>query len=262
MSLIKTLFISRYGDDGYIVQADYSQLEVVAIACLTGDGVLIQELKDGKDMHKASAEAYFQIPYDEITKENRTDAKPITFLIQYGGTSYGLSRELDIPEAKAQGYIDNYYGKYTGIKAAHDRWFLEGTNGKGLWRSPTGRYLMFPKNFNGTINEKKVKNYPGQSVATGDIVPLMLGVLYRKWLQQDQEFRDNCKLINTIHDSFIFDIHEKVLDKFYKWCDNEVLSHTNEYAKSVFGLDWPLQIKFDFEQGQKWSELESINVSV
>ena len=102
------------------IDADYSQIELRVLAHISGDENMCEAFNNGEDIHKQAASKVFGIPMDEVTKEQRSDAKAVNFGIVYGISEYGLGMQLGIPQKKAKEYIDQYLEKYSGIKTFMD----------------------------------------------------------------------------------------------------------------------------------------------
>ena len=98
------------------IDADYSQIELRVLAHISNDEHMIQAFKNGEDIHKQAASKVFNIPIDEVTKEQRSSAKAVNFGIVYGISDFGLGEQLHIPRKKAKQYIEQYLQMYSGIK--------------------------------------------------------------------------------------------------------------------------------------------------
>ena len=98
------------------IDADYSQIELRVLADISGDEHMIQAFKNGEDIHKQAASKVFNVPIEEVTKEQRSDAKAVNFGIVYGISDFGLGEQLGISRKKAKQYIEQYLEQYSGIK--------------------------------------------------------------------------------------------------------------------------------------------------
>lgn len=98
------------------IDADYSQIELRVLASISGDKHMIEAFKEGQDIHKQAASKVFKTPIDEVTKEQRSNAKAVNFGIVYGISEFGLGEQLGIGRKKAKQYIDEYLEQYSGIK--------------------------------------------------------------------------------------------------------------------------------------------------
>ena len=119
MSEIKHCFVSRF-PEGVIVEADFSQLEVIGLAALSRDPLLIEDLLAGRDMHRYFAAQLFNCTEDQVTKAQRTLTKRFTFQLQYGGGAAGLAKKNGVSKEVAERFIGTYYGRYSVVKAWQD----------------------------------------------------------------------------------------------------------------------------------------------
>jgi DNA polymerase-1 len=261
-SKFKMIFTSRWGKDGVIIEADKKQLEVVAAAFLSGDVVLKAEINSGVDMHYNNAEWVYKKPKEQVTDDERTLVKRQTFELLYGASPFGLARSVGCTEEEAKAFIDGFYTKYKGIAAWHKK--LENEvyrNAKmsddglrtSIYTNISGRKLKFKevirKNGSREFNLPDIKNYPVQSFATGDIVPVQLGRLYRALLPH----RDKVLLINTVHDSVLLDCKKEFAEETCKIIKN-VLEYSR-WMKELWNIDFDLPLKVDISIGNSWYDL-------
>ena len=111
-----------------------------------------------------------------------------------------------------------------------------------------------------SFSPTEVKNYPVQGGATGDIVPMVLGKLYRV-LRNNTTLRDRCLLINTVHDSVVFDIHNDVLELAISVI-KVTMESAPEYIKQTFGFNFPLPLKVGMSYGPNWMEQSEVDFEV
>lgn len=281
MSDIKDCFTSRWAD-GWIMEADFSQLEVYALAFLSQCPQLIQDLTAGLDIHGINAELLFGRGY---TDKERRLAKTLSFQLQYGAGPMSMAKTNDIPITTARDFINNYYHRYPEILTWQDHIMQEvkknrqptGTRTKngfprGMSKigSVSGRQYTFweyDNTFAGGFGGKlpdtefslpQMKNYPVQGFATGDIVPLVLGKLYYV-LKNDDELRDNALLINTIHDSIMLDVRDAHKIKAAKTV-KRVMESAPQLLKGSLGIDFNLKLKADVKIGRSWGEMKELNL--
>ena len=112
--------VFKPAQDCVYIDADYSQIELRVLAHISGDKNMIEAFNNGEDIHKQAASRVFGIPMEEVTKEQRSNAKAVNFGIVYGISEYGLGMQLGIPQKKAKMYIEQYLEKYEGIKKFMD----------------------------------------------------------------------------------------------------------------------------------------------
>ena len=115
---IREAFVAESGN--ILVSLDYSQIELRILAHIAKIDALKQAFHDGKDIHAMTASEMFDVPLDQMTPEIRRQAKAINFGVIYGISGFGLARNLRIPRAEAQGFIDRYFDRFPGIKEYMD----------------------------------------------------------------------------------------------------------------------------------------------
>lgn len=288
MASIKECFVSRWGDDGCIMEADFSQLEVIGAAEISGDVNMMQDIRDGIDSHSQSASwLNTQHTYEEIRQgyldENpyfdklRKNAKAPRFELQYGAGAPSIAANNDLELDVSKGFIENYYARYYGLKAFQDSVAEDVEQGKyavdkdsegrvvyaGDYKSVTGRGYHFlqseaPKFMRKrgvwySFSPTKFKNYPMQGFATGDIVPEMLGRVMRGLFKY--KLYDKCLPINTIHDSIIFDVHKSQLAESARVV-RSIMQAAPLAMKKRFGLELSLPFHVDVEVGCNWNEMK------
>ena len=189
---VKKVFISRW-DGGQIMEADFAQLEFRVAAFLSQDPVAMEEVRNGFDVHSYTAKVITDAGQDT----SRQDAKAHTFAPLYGATGFGRT-----PSEAA--YYHHFNDKYQGIARWHEKLATEALTTKNI-ATPSGRKFSFPdvqRQENGRVSYfTQIKNYPVQSFATADIVPLAL-------LHIDSllAYAKSC-IVNTVHDSIVIDVH-------------------------------------------------------
>ena len=234
---IKKHFVSRFVG-GKIVEADYSQLEVIVLAELSQDGQLKQDIMDGVDVHAINAKKLFGAHF---TEEHRRLAKTLSFQLQYGSSAAGMAKSNNIAKHTAQAFIDAYYDRYPGVKRYHEQ-LIEGAKiarvpsehrtklgmpaGTFTLVSPTGRRYVFIeedkwKTGETSFSTTKLKNYIVQGTATGDIVPMMLGEIYYD-LKSKPDWDGRVMMINTVHDSIAFDVAPEFVDEVCEYLLNKL----------------------------------------
>jgi DNA polymerase I-like protein with 3'-5' exonuclease and polymerase domains len=287
MASIKECFKSRWGSEGVIMEADFSQLEVIGAAEISGDMNMKQDILDGIDSHSQSASwLNTQYTYEEIREgylagdkmfeKLRKNAKAPRFELQYGAGAKSIAANNGISEDAAKGFIHNYYDRYATLKEFQDgvaedvestKYPVEKIGSRvryaGDWTSITGRRYYFeqgdaPKFMAGkgvyySFSPTKFKNYPMQGFATGDIVPEMLGRVVRALFKYN--LYDKCLPINTIHDSIIFDVHKDNLPTSSRVVQ-KVMQAAPLAMEKRFGLKLSLPFNVDVEVGDSWDEMK------
>ncbi len=239
--LIRKVFIP---EDGYrFVDADYSQIELRVLAHCSGDEHLIQAYKEQSDIHRITASQVFHIPFDEVTPQQRRNAKAVNFGIVYGISSFGLSQDLSITRKEAAKYIDDYFATYPGIKTFLDHAVTHAKE-EGYVVTLFGRRRPVPElsssNFmQRSFGERVAMNSPIQGAAADIIKIAMIRVNQRL---KDQKMKS--RLVLQVHDELLIEAYEPELDEVQK-----ILKEEMEHAAE---LKVPLEI--DMHTGDNWYE--------
>ena len=237
---IRQAFIAREGFT--VVAADYSQIELRIMAHLSQDQGLINAFTQGKDIHRSTAAEIFGVALDEVTSEQRRNAKAINFGLIYGMSAFGLSRQLGIGRADAQSYMDLYFKRYPGVQTfMHD--IREKAKAQGYVETLFGRRLYLPdiNSSNGMRRkaaERVAINAPMQGTAAD--------IIKRAMIQLDQKLQNDpdIAMIMQVHDELVFEVRsEKVA--FY----SELIKTQMESA-----ADLVVPLIVEVGQGANWDE--------
>ena len=237
---IRQAFIAREGFT--VVAADYSQIELRIMAHLSQDQGLINAFTQGKDIHRSTAAEIFGVALDEVTSEQRRNAKAINFGLIYGMSAFGLSRQLGIGRADAQSYMDLYFKRYPCVQTfMHD--IREKAKAQGYVETLFGRRLYLPdiNSSNGMRRkaaERVAINAPMQGTAAD--------IIKRAMIQLDQKLQNdpNIAMIMQVHDELVFEVRsEKVA--FY----SELIKTQMESA-----ADLVVPLIVEVGQGTNWDE--------
>lgn len=237
---IRQAFIAREGFT--VVAADYSQIELRIMAHLSQDQGLINAFTQGKDIHRSTAAEIFGVALDEVTSEQRRNAKAINFGLIYGMSAFGLSRQLGIGRADAQSYMDLYFKRYPGVQTfMHD--IREKAKAQGYVETLFGRRLYLPdiNSSNGMRRkaaERVAINAPMQGTAAD--------IIKRAMIQLDQTLQNDpdIVMIMQVHDELVFEVRsEKVA--FY----SELIKTQMESA-----ADLVVPLIVEVGQGNNWDE--------
>ena len=237
---IRQAFIAREGFT--VVAADYSQIELRIMAHLSQDQGLINAFTQGKDIHRSTAAEIFGVSLDEVTSEQRRNAKAINFGLIYGMSAFGLSRQLGIGRADAQSYMDLYFKRYPGVQTfMHD--IREKAKAQGYVETLFGRRLYLPdiNSSNGMRRkaaERVAINAPMQGTAAD--------IIKRAMIQLDQKLQNDpdIAMIMQVHDELVFEVRsEKVA--FY----SDLIKTQMESA-----ADLVVPLIVDVGQGTNWDE--------
>ena len=240
---VKKVFVSRF-NDGKIMEADFAQLEFRAAAYLSQDGVAIEEVSTGFDVHSYTAEVISTAGQPT----SRQDAKAHTFAPLYGATGFGRTK------AEAA-YYEHFTKKYQGVATWHSRLAKEAIN-TGKITTPSGRQFAFPdvtRNSRGRVSHfTQIKNYPVQSFATADIVPLAL--LHIDKLLDGMQ---SC-VVNTVHDSIVIDVHPDEERRCI-----EIIQETNEALPSLITMRWGIvfnvPLELEAKIGPNWLDTKDVS---
>ncbi|QQX80366.1 DNA polymerase I [Shewanella sp. KX20019] len=203
---IRHAFIAPEGKK--ILAADYSQIELRIMAHLSQDKGLLTAFAEGKDIHKATAAEVFDVDFSEVTTDQRRRAKAVNFGLIYGMSAFGLAKQLDIPRAEAQQYIDTYFKRYPGVLK-----YMEETRAiaadLGYVSTLYGRRLYLPaiKDRNAMRRqaaERAAINAPMQGTAADIIKKAMIDV--SKWIET--ETQGEITMIMQVHDELVFEVDE------------------------------------------------------
>ncbi|HOG40978.1 MAG TPA: DNA polymerase I [Bacteroidales bacterium] len=232
-------------DEGYILSADYSQIELRIMAELSGDPRLIESFLHGNDIHTATAAAIFHVSPEEVTKEHRRQAKVANFGIIYGISSFGLSQRLGIPRNEAKNFITKYFNTYPGVRRYMDKCIADARE-KGYVTTIFGRrrYLPAITSRNHVVRglaERNAINTPVQGSAA-DIIKLSMINVFRKMKSEGLK----SKMVLQVHDELVFDVIPSELNRL---CDI-----VKQEMESVIKLSIPLTTECSY--GKNWLEAQ------
>ena len=240
---VKKVFVSRW-KGGKILEADFAQLEFRVSAFLSQDEVAINEVSTGFDVHSYTS----KVITDTGQPTTRQDAKAHTFAPLYGATGFGRTK------AEAE-YYSHFTEKYQGIKSWHTRLAKEAVN-TGKIKTPSGREFSFPdvkRKRNGTVSYfTQIKNYPVQSFATADIVPLIL-------MKIDDLLKtmQSC-VVNSVHDSIVIDVHPEE-EKQVLYIITLVNSQMNGLIENHFGITFNVPLLLEAKIGDNWLDTKDVS---
>lgn len=241
---IRKAFVSRFGDDGVLLSADYSQIELRVLAHIANDEHLITAFQQGQDIHAATAARVNGVALEEVTKEMRERAKRVNFGIVYGISAFGLSQQIGTSVDEAARFMKNYFALYPSIEAFMKKTIEEGRElgyVKTLWGRK--RYIPDLRSDNQNIRnaaERMAINMPIQGTAA-DIIKAAMVKIYTLLLEH------SCQSLLTtqVHDELIFDVRRNELEM--------LRSLVRTAMETVIELRVPLLV--DLAVGQNWGEL-------
>ncbi|MBR9728620.1 DNA polymerase I [Shewanella intestini] len=203
---IRHAFVAPEGKK--ILAADYSQIELRIMAHLSQDKGLLTAFAQGKDIHRATAAEVFGVHFEEVTTEQRRRAKAVNFGLIYGMSAFGLAKQLDIPRAEAQKYIDTYFARYPGVLK-----YMEDTRAEaaelGYVSTLFGRRLYLPEirdrnAMRRQAAERAAINAPMQGTAADIIKKAMINVA--SWIANDTQ--GEIIMLMQVHDELVFEVDE------------------------------------------------------
>ncbi len=239
---VRKAFISR-SKDYFLMAADYSQIELRIIASLSNEENMINAFKNEEDIHMSTASAVFNVPINQVTKEQRTNAKVVNFGIIYGVSAFGLSNQTNLNRKESKELIEKYFEKYPKLKKyinnqisfARDNGYVETLLGRR-------RYLNDINSQNSVVRgaaERNAINAPVQGSAA-DIIKIAMINIQNKLSKGNYK----SKMLLQIHDELVFDVFKPEL--------NEMIEITKNEMEKAFKINVPLTV--DLNYGLNWLE--------
>jgi DNA polymerase-1 len=240
--LIRKAFIAR-DENHTLVSADYSQIELRVIAALSGEENMIKAFQNNEDIHKSTASKVFNVPLEEVTREQRSHAKTVNFGIIYGVSAFGLSNQTNLSRSESAALIEAYYQSYPQLKSyisnqvdfARDNGYVQTVLGRR-------RYLKDINSQNAIVRggaERNAVNAPIQGSAA-DIIKIAMINIHNKL--KDENWKS--KMLLQVHDELVFDVHNDELEKIQPMIKHEM--------ENAFKLEVPLVV--DLGMGKNWLE--------
>lgn len=282
---VKRAFVSRFGSSGRIVEADFAQLEMIALAYLSGDEQLLDDIRSGRDMHR---ELYKDMHGRYPTTAERKAFKRLSFGLVYGAGAAKIASGAKIKKSEAERFIETFYTRYPGVQCWHTDTYADiqaRATHRGrkdeygvpirelVYETVTGRAYLF-KEYDApdwlkqqkrnqmlrSFSPTQAKNYPVQGLATGDIVPLSVGRLYRA-VHARPHLAGKVFLVNTVHDSVMLDCHTDVLDEVMSLA-RDVMRATPAAFEEAFGTEFDLPLEVGVSQGANWLDQIEVNFNL
>ena len=228
-------------DDHVLLAADYSQIELRVIASLSGDTEMQEAFTKGEDIHASTAAKVFNVSLDEVTREQRGQAKTVNFGIIYGVSAFGLSNQTNLSRSESKALIDAYYETYPQLKAyMHQQVDFARENGYVETVLGRRRYLKDINSQNAVVrgaSERNAVNAPIQGSAA-DIIKIAMLRIHKKL------DRFSSKMLLQVHDELVFDAKKSELDELKAMIKNEM--------EQAYSLNVPLVV--DVGTGNNWLE--------
>ncbi|MDF1718394.1 MAG: DNA polymerase I [Antarcticimicrobium sp.] len=239
---IREAFVAEEGK--VLLSLDYSQIELRILAHIADLGGMKAAFAEGQDIHAATASEMFNVPLEEMTPEIRRQAKAINFGVIYGISGFGLARNLRIPRAEAQGFIDRYFERFPGIRTYMDQTKAFAKE-HGFVRTLFGRKIHTPE-----INAKGPRaSFAYRAAINAPIQGTAADVIRRAMIRMPAAIKDlPAKMLLQVHDELIFEVDEAAADTVAARA-REVMEGA---ADPVVHLDVKLTV--DAGKGANWAE--------
>ena len=239
---VRKAFIPR-DKDHVLLAADYSQIELRIIAALSEEDTMISAFKNGEDIHASTASKVFNVPIDQVTREQRSNAKTVNFGIIYGVSAFGLSNQTDLNRTEAKELIETYYKTYPKLRNyisdqidfARDHGYVQTVLGRR-------RYLKDINAGNQVVRgaaERNAVNAPIQGSAA-DIIKIAMINIHQKLSEGNYK----TKMLLQVHDELVFDCFKPELEEMKSLIKTEM---ENAYKMAV-----PLDVEVGI--GENWLE--------
>ncbi|KAA2218621.1 DNA polymerase I [Maribacter flavus] len=237
---VRKAFVPRNGDYT-LLAADYSQIELRIIAALSQEDTMIEAFKNGEDIHASTASKVFNVPLEEVTREQRSNAKTVNFGIIYGVSAFGLSNQTDLSRSESKDLIDTYYKTYPKLRNyiseqvdfAREHGYVQTVLGRR-------RYLKDINGSNAVVRgaaERNAVNAPIQGSAA-DIIKIAMINIHKKLIEGGYK----SKMLLQVHDELVFDIYKPELETLKQVIKSEM---ENAYELAV-----PLDVELGM--GENW----------
>ncbi len=239
---VRKAFIPR-DENHVLLAADYSQIELRIIAALSKDPAMVDAFQKGEDIHATTAAKVFGVPLNEVSREQRSNAKTVNFGIVYGVSAFGLSQQTNLNRSEAKELIEAYYATYPELKAymneqvdfARENGYVETVLGRR-------RYLKDINAQNAVVRgaaERNAVNAPIQGSAA-DIIKIAMINIHKRMEAENW----NSKMLLQVHDELVFDVPKNEVERLSEMVKEEM--------EQAFPLSVPLVVEVGI--GQNWLE--------
>ena len=237
---VRKAFVPR-NEDYVLLAADYSQIELRIIAALSQEETMMKAFQEGEDIHASTAAKVFNVPIDEVTREQRSNAKTVNFGIIYGVSAFGLSNQTDLSRTESKELIDTYYKTYPKLRNYMSEQ-VDFARENGYVSTVLGRrrYLKDINSSNAVVRgaaERNAVNAPIQGSAA-DIIKIAMIKIHQKL--KDKGLKT--KMLLQVHDELVFDVYKSELDEVQELIKSEM--------ENAFKLDVPLDVEVGL--GDNW----------
>ena len=238
---IREAFIAE--DGKVLVSLDYSQIELRILAHVAGIEELKQAFRDGVDIHALTASEMFNVPLEDMTPDIRRQAKAINFGVIYGISGFGLARNLRIPRADAQGFIDRYFERFPGIRAYMDD-TVKFAKDHGYVQTLFGRKINTPE-----INAKGPQaGFAKRAAINAPIQGTAADVIRRAMIRMPDAIKGQpAKMLLQVHDELLFEVEDGAQDKLIETA-RDVMENASDPAVKL-----DVKLAVEAGQGPNWA---------
>lgn len=241
---LRSAFVPSY-NDGIILCADYSQIELRILAYFSKDEKLKEAFDKKTDIHRYTSSLLFNKPESEVSESERNRAKTVNFAIIYGMSAYGLSRELNVGVIEAENFINDYFNRYPKVKDYIQEIYNQ-AQVKGYVTTILGRRRYLPDFKSSNI---QLKEFASRQAVNSPIQGSSADLIKVAMVKIDREFKKNnlkSKLVMQIHDELVFDVHPDEIDRI-----KEIVKRNMEES---IKLNVPIEVKI--KTGKNWGEVQ------
>ena len=239
---VRKAFVPK-DENHFLLAADYSQIELRIIASMSEEKNMIKAFNNKEDIHSSTASIVFDIPVNEVTKTQRSNAKTVNFGIIYGVSAFGLSNQTDLSRSESKELIETYYHKYPNLKKfINDQIAYARNNGYVKTLIGRKRYLKDINSSNGLVRsgaERNAVNAPIQGTAA-DIIKIAMINIHNRLSKENL----SSKMLLQVHDELVFDVYKPEI--------SETILVIKEEMENAFKLNIPLTVDIDY--GLNWLE--------
>jgi DNA polymerase-1 len=239
---VRKAFIPR-DENHVLLAADYSQIELRIIAALSKDPTMLEAFQKGEDIHATTAANVFGVPLEEVSREQRSNAKTVNFGIVYGVSAFGLSQQTNLNRTEAKKLIEAYYATYSQLKSyMNEQVDFARENGYVATVMGRRRYLKDINSQNAVVRgaaERNAVNAPIQGSAA-DIIKIAMINIHRRMEKENWQ----SKMLLQVHDELVFDVPKEEVEA--------LSAMVKEEMENAFSLEVPLLVEVGM--GENWLE--------
>jgi DNA polymerase-1 len=243
---VRRAFVAEPGN--VLLSVDYSQVELRIVAHMSDDKTMLEAFRSGQDIHAATAAAVFEVPIEEVTKEQRSRAKGVNFGLIYGMSAFGLSRYTDITLAEAEDFVEAYFEQFPGVKN-----YLEEMKKQAAEQEYVETLLGRRRYFPGlrTQTNRNIRNREEREAINSPIQGTAADIMKIAMLRVPSALREaglSAKMLLQVHDELVLE------------CPVEELQQTADLVSKVMQEAYPLKIPLqtDARSGPNWNEMSPI----